>query len=50
MKVLEAMLVAALSAVMGFLLIYAYNDCVPIKDKQQHEESHVQVGITVTFR
>ena len=44
-KVLEAVMVAALSATMGFLLIYALNDCVPVKDDAgEHEPSNVQVA------
>ena len=42
-KVSEAVLVAAMSAVMAFLLIFLVDDCVPNKPDSEHE-SHVQVS------
>ncbi|KAK2142066.1 hypothetical protein LSH36_1000g00029 [Paralvinella palmiformis] len=43
LKVLEAMLVSAISAVMGFTLIFLVNDCVPDDARGHHDESVVKL-------
>ncbi len=49
-KVTEAVVVAATSAVIGFMLIYSVNDCAPTPEKGGFE-GHAQVTFfTVTCR
>lgn len=47
MKVMEAMIVAALSATFGMFMIYALNDCKPLGTDPT--EYPIQVGNTVTI-
>ena len=45
-KVLEAVVVAVVSATMAFLLIHTFNDCVPSRGEEgggTHDDGHVQV-------
>lgn len=45
---IEAMLVAGITGVVGFVTIYFYNDCQPMKAEQ--EDLGVQVGLVTMFR
>ena len=40
LRVLEAVIVACMSAVLGFVLMYSINDCVPKSSKQEDESDH----------